>query len=393
MRVGPIIEEPGEDAGAATASRYRFQYCCAAARLLAAIAEGCPCEVICEWHEDFLVVQNGSLEAVSVKHREQTKSQWSLAALVTDGGLARLFETFKAADGGLECCFESNRSHVVDALWSKNPAERTSTRQDLADRLGVQIDEVEPFVDSLRLERAHPSRDHIEAAYASTLAAPALDRLGLILDDTKAMRVAVEKIEAASREQISAEALRAVLLAPAGEREAVIAMHTLADRRVGDQAITDALREATLAHVPRLPRVTSDGEPPPETTMTKKLERGGLGPSVIRTAGRRRAQWYAHRARHRDIGEREEEHDSIEEWVQDQANLAETEARRSDAETYGGEMYSRLTRVLRDPEAPPPGTRQEDRNPALLSGAAFELTDACSIWWSPEFAIGDDADA
>jgi hypothetical protein len=392
--VGPITGGPDEDSGAETASHYRFQYCCAAARLLAAIAEGRACEVICEWHEDFLVVQqDGSLEAVSVKHRGQSRPQWSVATLVADGGLSRLFGTFQAADGQLQCCFESNRSHVAEALWSKNPVEREKTREDLAARLGARIDEIDPFVDSLQLERTVPSRDYIEAAYSSMLAAPALDHLGLELDESKAVRVAVDLVAEASREQISADALRAVLVAPASEREAVIAEHALADRRVNDEDLAQALREATLVQVPRLPNGVPDSEPPPETTMTKKLERGGLGPSVIRTAGRRRAQWYGHRARHRDISEREEELNSLEEWVQDQANLAETETRRSDNESYGGEMYSRLTAVLRDPEAPPAGIRQEDRDPALLSGAAFELTDACSIWWSPEFVVEDDADA
>ena len=34
-------------------------------------AAGVECEVICEWHEDFLVISSdGNVEAVSVKHRD-----------------------------------------------------------------------------------------------------------------------------------------------------------------------------------------------------------------------------------------------------------------------------------------------------------------------------------
>ena len=61
---------PQEDQGAPTTDRFHFQHCCAVARLLAGIAESKTCEVVCEWHEDCLVIMDGTVEAVSVKHRE-----------------------------------------------------------------------------------------------------------------------------------------------------------------------------------------------------------------------------------------------------------------------------------------------------------------------------------
>jgi hypothetical protein len=42
---------------------------------------------------------------------------------------------------------------------------------------------------------------------------------------------------------------------------------------------------------------------------------------------------------------------------------------------------------LRSRETLPIGTRHEDGNAALLAGAAFELTDDCSVWWSPRDAV------
>jgi hypothetical protein len=398
-RQDPIVGElpfsggPSEDAGASTASRYRFQHCCAAARLLAAIAADRRCEVICEWHEDFLVLLDGTIEAVSVKHREQTKTKWSVATLVSDGKLGHLYETFQRGDGGLQCSFVTNRSHTVADLWSEDPAKREPMCADLADRLGSCVEEVVPFVDCLRLDANLPARHYIVSVYANDLAAAALDRLGLRLDPTKGMRVAGDLVASASQEQVSPKALQAVLLAPAADRDAILAEHKVLDRRVTTEQVAEALCDAASDLVPRLPSSQASAEVPPETTLTKKLRKGGLGPSVLGSAGRRRARWYAHRARYRDIRPREEELDSLEEWVQDQANLAEIKARERDEESYGAEMFERLTQTLSSPEALPMGTRQEDSNPALLSGAAFELTDACSIWWSQTFPMDDDADA
>lgn len=393
MEALPFSGDPSEDAGASTASRYRFQHCCAAARLLAAIAAGRKCEVICEWHEDFLVLLDGTVEAVSVKHREQTQTKWSIATLVSDGKLGHLYETFQRANGELQCSFETNRSHGVADLWSGDLARREPLRADLADRLGACVEGVDPFVDHLRLNAELPARHYVASVYANDLAAAALDRLGLRFDPTKGMRIAGDLIASASQDQISPKALQAVILAASADRDAVLAEHKVSDRRVTTEQVAEALSEAVSDSVPRLPSAPVDTEVPPETTLTKKLRKGGLGPSILGSAGRRRARWYAHRAQYRDIRPREEELNSLEEWVQDQANLAEIKAREEDDESYGAEMFERLTRALSSPEALPSGTRPEDSNPALLSGAAFELTDACSIWWSPIFPLADDADA
>ena len=320
-------------------------------------------------------------------------TRWSIATLVTDGKLGHLYETFERSNGNLGCSFETNRAHAVADLWSDEPTKRKAMRADLASRLEVPASEIDPFVTRLRLDAGLPARQFIASVYASDLAAAAVDRLGLRFDPMRAMSVAADKVAAASQERITAEALQAILAAPVADRDAVAAEQKVSDRRVTTKQLADVLRDAARDVVPRLPSAPLETEVPPETTLTKKLRKGGLGPSVVESAGRRRAQWYAHRAQHRDIRHREEELDSIEEWVQDQANLAEISARESNAPVYGTEMFKELTRTLASPEALPSATRPEDSNPALLSGAAFELTDSCSIWWSPTFSLEDDADA
>jgi hypothetical protein len=385
----PFKEGPFEDAGAETPSYYRFQYCRAASRLLAALAAGKELTIVCEHHEDYLVLDGSPLRAVSVKSRDQSKSKWTIPALVGDGKLGHLYETYRRADGTIHCCFESNRAHDVADLWSDDEEKRRGAREDLADRFNEKLDDVVGFVDRLKIDGTLPARRDIAAAYATIFASPALDALGITqLDAGRAMALAADLIAVASREDLSAEALGQLLLAAPEEWEGLFSKLQVEERTVTTGQLRVALEAAASAVVPRIPVATKAiATPVPETTMTKKLERGGLGPSVVASAGNRRALWFAHRARYRDIAEREEELDSLQEWVQDQANAAEIVARSGDSDPYGVEMFKALMGRLSSVEALPAGTRRSDSNPALLSGAAFELTDACSIWWSEPFPI------
>lgn len=386
----PFRTEPTEDAGAATASWYRFQYCCAAARLLAAVAAGKDCAVVCEWHEDFLFLMDGSVEAVSIKQRDETQPQWSLASLVSDGNLQHLFDTFERSDRLADCSLETNRAHRVGELWAEDQGICATARDDLAERLGIDGEPVQAFLEKFRIDASLPSAQHIASTYASEFAAPALDQLELSYDPIAAMRIASDLIANASRDQLSAETRRDLLMAKPSERNEVLIERKIDDRQVTTDEVREALADGARDRVPRLSSPPSEVKVPPETTLTKKLKKGELGPSVLEAAGRRRALWYVHRARYRDIDHREEELASLQEWVQDQANLAESEV--TVTEPYGKEMFALLTKRLRNPGELPSGTRAEDRDPALLSGAAFELTDQCLIWWSLPFPI-EDADA
>jgi hypothetical protein len=387
----PFKKGPVEDAGATTQGFYRFQYCRAAARLLAAIKAGTDLTIICEHHEDYLVLDSTPLRAVSVKSRDQTKTRWTLSALVGDGKLGHLYKTYRRAKDPINCSFESNRAHDVADLWSDEEIARRTVREDLAARLCEAPSDVDGFVDHLTIDSTLPASRDIAAAYATNFAAPALDSLGVRqLDAGRAMTLATDLIAAASREGLSADALGQLLLADPGQLPDIFSQLQVEERTVNTDQLRAALEAAASAVVPRIPAATRAlAEPVPDTTMTKKLERGGLGPSVVSSAGNRRALWFAHRARYRDIVEREEELDSLEEWVQDQANAAEGVARAGGPGPYGPEMLDDLMDRLGSAEAFPRGIRRVDGNPALLAGAAFELTDACSVWWSDRFQIGE----
>jgi hypothetical protein len=382
----PFQVDPPEDVGAATADRYMFQYCCAASRLLAALAQGQDCELFCEWHEDYLLSGDGGVEAVSVKHREDHLPAWSQATLVSDGKLKHLLDTFQRATC-VDCCFETNRAHVVGNLWQARDGSLDVARNDLAARLEASRSDVDDFLAHLVITTPGvPSRHHIEFSYAAQYAAPALDRLGLsCCPPSRALRIACGLVANASRERIIQAAWLALLTAKPTQRAGVLAAHHLEARRVTTDDLRKSLAEADRDHVPRLQTVA--GAAPAETTLTRKLQRGGLGPSVVESARRRRRLWYSHVASFRDISAREDELRSLKEWVQDQANAAELDS--IEKTTYGPRMYHALFERLRADDAVPKGTRIEDRDPSLLAGAAFELTDECSVWWSPPFTIGD----
>lgn len=382
MQQQPFSGPAPEDAGATTVGRYRFQYCCAGARLLAAIAEGRLCVVICEHHEDYLVLgDDGGIEAVSVKHREDHLPAWSIPSLVDDGKLGHLLDTFKRTNGQVDCCFESNRANTVADLFSEDVAVCGPLRNDLAHRLSATRDDIDAFLARLTFPPPMPHRRDIESTFATRYATAALDALGITLSPSTAVWIARDLVANASAERLEAEVEARVLIAVPADRAAVAAEAVLAARRVTDQDLTGALRSAAAARAPSLSASAADAGQ--ETTMTHKLVAGGLGPSTVETAQRRRRFWYTHVARFRDIPHRQQQLASLTEWVQDQANAAESAAMDSGKEPYGRFMHDELIERLYDSGALPVGTPFEDSNPALLSGAAYQLTDDCSVWFSP----------
>lgn len=228
-----------------------------------------------------------------------------------------------------------------------------------------------------------PNRRDIETTFATRYAMPALDALGVRgLSPSRAISITRDLIAGASAERLEVQVETAVLVAAPADRAAVVQRAVLAARRVDDQDLAQALRDAASARVPRLQ--ASSAPAGAETTMTRKLVAGGLGPSTVETAQRRRRLWFSQVAQFRDIPHRQEELASLTEWVQDQANAAESAALDSGKDPYGRLMHDKLIERLSDRDALPAGTPTDDSDPALLSGAAYQLTDDCSVWFTPK---------
>lgn len=387
---GGLSGKPTEDSGAETSDRYHYQHCCAASRLLSAVSADEDCTLICEWHEDFLVIRRGqSIEAVSIKHREVHRPPWTISSLSSeDGKLKHLFNTFLANEE-LHCCFESNHGHAAEDLWATDMDVQRLARQQLADRLGSNLGEMNRFLPKLTISPPTPSRRHIEAAYATRFAAPAVDAMGLSLKPLTALNIAVGLVEAASRDTIRNDDWSQIVVASPQERPRVIDECHLSNRVVTREDLEAALKQnAEEGDAPQLLGPSSAADSPTETTLSRKLERGGLGPTAIEQAKRERSAWYAHRSKYRDLPERELEINSVEDWVHQQTSHAEIATREAGTE-YGAAMFGDLLERLTSAGVPE-GTRPEDAHPGLLAGAAFDLTDACKVWWSDKFEIREE---
>lgn len=121
------LGEPREDVGAATQSRYRYQWECTAATCIAMLVEEDIIGVTCEWHEDYVIsYRQRRLELVSVKHRQPDGGPWSLADLCNAGGLAHLFDRWQSADDRTTCRISTNGGLKPGSREARQLAEACS---------------------------------------------------------------------------------------------------------------------------------------------------------------------------------------------------------------------------------------------------------------------------
>jgi hypothetical protein len=132
---------PADDAGASTADRYDWQAAMAAADGLALYLDALQGEssgddedvrIVCEYHEDWVVVRADAAELVSAKHRESAYGVFTtIAQLLSDGGLAHLF----------------SRWHTLKEL----PSCRLVTTAGLAPGPAQELERAAAFLRGLRL--------------------------------------------------------------------------------------------------------------------------------------------------------------------------------------------------------------------------------------------------
>lgn len=109
-----VARKPSDDAGAITADDYDWQAAMAAADGLALylkalgedgrLATGGDTRILCEYHEDWVVMQASDAELVSGKHKETSYGAYTTVyALTTDGGLAHLLTRWHAMNEKPTC--------------------------------------------------------------------------------------------------------------------------------------------------------------------------------------------------------------------------------------------------------------------------------------------------
>ncbi len=392
-----LTSEPQEDAGAQTRDRFRYQDHCAVRHLLTALACGRSIALICELHSDFLVVRDEGCEAVSVKHREPSRSPFTRSSLLAEGGVAKLYETWRNAGRSITCRLMTNAGLSTGTSGGQNLArfaqlgshERDPLLAKLATVLeGAQAEIDEFFRAALVIDEQLPARPTIGVMQQVELLGPAYLALGEVGEGTAdEYRALLTLVANAGTDQspISRDA-RLALTEKGSAHAAWIADATIADRRVTTDDAAKCLLDARTGQAAA--RLPAEAPQIPETKMVRKLAAGGIATTGQRLAMRLRNSWYAVEAEVRDLPQAARQIAEAEALVHRYAGDAQNRVCSDDAE-YGVEMLADLRAHLSE-SAADASLRDDFRSAQLLEGLAYELTDRCDIWWSAEDAVDFD---
>jgi hypothetical protein len=390
-----LHQQPIEDVGALTHARYRFQWEVGARTCAAMLTEEEVVAVLYEWHEDHVVIfRDGSLELVSVKHREPSEGPWTLRALCVDGGVAHLYLRWIALERGPRCRVVTNAGLRSGASQAAEFAAACHSRIEerirpfAAGILGylgaTDIDDVVAFGMGLSIEANVPGRSHIAASNIQDLIVPALDILHLNSRYPAAPYEAiVSGVERASRDRGQRVTLQS--MADVGRLDTGTAMSGLIGSRVVSRsavraAVIGAIRPGSMPLAPTRSVAR-------RTNLVQKLERGGVGPVTIRSAQRLRAVWSEFEARYRsDLPGSNLEIEDIRTRVLDLVSAAEDQVpRHGRTDPYGPELMTNIRQIVRVQSlGRAPAFPIEDRH---LLGLVYQLTDECEVWWSETFEL------
>jgi hypothetical protein len=381
--------EPAEDAGAMVTAALRWQHHCAARWLISAVKEESVRAVICETHEDFLVLhEDGSLTAVSAKHRDVGQPRWTPGSLCSQGGVAHLFSFWNRAGERPLCCVmtsgalspgDNGANELMRACSRGNGDDIKRWVPTMAQHLGGEEEVVTRFLSRLRIDHLLPGRDHVEAVNARQLMEPALRHLNL--DPTRhveAYRGLVDLIaERSGARPASGTDELARLARPEADWDMELRRARLAQRVITRQEALAQILDATVSSLPPLREAES---PPPPTRMVRKLKAGRLSPTTQRSARRLRAGWYRLESQLRGVPQLQVEIDDLR--TRAQAIAGDSQDHVGPLEPYGPEMLAELDRRLSVS-----ALRRRYPFPledALLRGLVYQLTDECEVWWSSE---------
>ena len=420
--IDPLQVAPGDDSGADTQDRYRWQHHCTAVDCLAMLRDSRIRRIVCEIHEDYVVDRGDSdTELVSCKTRELSRGPWSLGDLCLTGGLAHLFSRARSLPGEVRLRLLTNAglkpgpreaAAVVHACreladgadcnkqiaehrdvfgWSLLAAGRRRPFMHIpvvpAPSRGVRpplpldfADQVEHFMRTLRVCDSLPSRSHIRGHHLEEVMRPALvamDRdpsgAGTCYDSLLSL-VATRNATGPLTGQYASWITDRRVGTARGTLAALVQARTIARNDVlaalDTQKASEAVRVRTVTGRDRL-RI--------------KLMAGGVGETRINSAQRLRERWLAHwNATRNDLPGDQRELGYLEDLILDLAGDAEA-AVASDGSDWGDKMYemlrSRLQSVISSPLASIAPTGE------LLFGLALSLAADCEIWFSKPFDI------
>jgi hypothetical protein len=383
---------PPDDSGAETQARYRYQ-AEVASRYAFRMLSGEVAALLCEWHEDFVVfLRDAGPELISVKHREVDQGPWTLAGLLTDGGVAHLFSRWKATGKSSRCRLSTNAGLATDARPLAKACEGREAKEisEWADkcciRLGADASEVAAFLGVLTIESGLPPRQYITASNVESFARPVLSGAGydVAIAGAAYSRI-VKAIEDASTDQLTTPEILVAYLGDPSRILRDVRRDLILDSRTLD--VYDIREAISAAGASLRPRIAFEN-PAGATKLVAKLLAGGFGPTHIESAQRLRAAWTEFEAAY-SVGLPGDDRDlaDLRARVLAEAGDAESEARRAvrEDEPYGLEMYRLVLPRLRPDLLV--SSRALPTDERLLQGLMFQLTDECPVWWSPAFEV------
>jgi hypothetical protein len=387
-----ILERaPAEDAGAATARWYSFQYATAVRNCLAMVASVSSVTfILCEWHTDYVIGwQDKSCALVSVKYREPDSGAWTVPRLFSEGGLAVFMRRWLECGRPKESRWLTNGGLDVDCRQLRDACaggRQSSVRdfaQDLAARFGQAAADVAAFLSTLRLDSNLPAVDNIRVLDVDQYARRALRELGLAPDNADEAYGAVLALVEAAAQSFGDSPDGWLVAEPGALDEDWLIRDNVARRLITRQQVIDVLAARAQPAAATLPTLT-----PPITRLLAKLKAGEIVPSVLAAARRARRTWTEYERGltcplpGQPIGL---DFQALRERLTAEATEAQLAAFMSGIEPYGNlmlkDMFTRVAAVACD--------RSQSQYPTarLLMGLVYDLTAQCEIWWSSEFDV------
>lgn len=388
---------PPDDAGAEAQARFKFQTDLATCACLQMLAGEPILEVICEWHEDYIVTWSGHpRELTSVKHLEGDQPRWTLHGLLTDGGLARLYERWVETGQRCRVRLQTNSGlrrdsgrgpgALADACSTKDPEALDNWTDRLLPHLEVESQEdpeakqrVRGFLAVLTLESELPRKEHARTVFIEKYAKPACAVMDLPSDIAGRLFDCVAELVARASRSNRKSVLAELLRAPDNYGDEVL--NLIAGKLIDLQRVRDHVRDCLFPG--KYSRPLSEVDESPTLALVQKLERGGFGPTMVARARHLRMTWVQQwRSLEHSLGNP----NPLDRVAAKLFKLAERAELELDGyeEPYGRQLHERLSPlVVEISETSGSALFDED----LLWGGIFALTHDCKIWWSPAFNL------
>ncbi|WAL74683.1 dsDNA nuclease domain-containing protein [Kitasatospora sp. YST-16] len=431
--VHPIFRMvPKEDSGSDTLRNYRYQTEVTAQTCITMLTADNIDYVVCEWHEDYVVAYtDGSVELVSVKHRAKSRTPWNLQEICKDGGLAHLFDRWRACDGagnvrlrlatnaglatgktgaaalaamcgpdpkttvGVDAMAEAVSRHFLK-IRLQQPYATIPKVPDVSKLADIVIpagftDLVKSFFAVLHIDAELSSRGDITDVNLQRLLRPAVELLQRENVDIEATYLAVvERIDKANRDESDRAQYAAYIADPSRVRHNVQIQQRIARRTLYRRTILDEFVSSRAA-VPTFARGKTPIAAPGGANLRKKLARGGVPSDQAAHAERLRSAWYTTWEEHRSgLAGDTSDLANVSLEVVDAAFASRDQAENEalDGAPYGRRMNQLLTQRLLPENLS--SSLAFPVNGQHLRGLAYELCDQCDFYFSEPFDTSEE---